>query len=62
MARILFVTIKVISGYQRKAQNKNNYSETKETLLLASTRNGQLPGVLSRGDSREPVYLPSGIW
>jgi hypothetical protein len=41
--RIPFVTLKVISHYQRKVQNKNNYSETKETLLLASTRNGHLP-------------------
>lgn len=43
MPEIIFVTLKVISGYKTKTYTKNNYSETKEPLLLASTWNGQLP-------------------
>jgi hypothetical protein len=34
MPGIPFITLKVISGYKRKTQNENNYSETKKTLFL----------------------------
>jgi hypothetical protein len=43
MPEILFVAFEVISGYKRRAQNENNYSETKKTLLHVSTRKGHLP-------------------
>jgi len=61
MARIPFVTLKDISGYQRKVQNKNNYSETNETLLPSSTRNGHLPSDCRVEKAIDPMYLPSGI-
>jgi hypothetical protein len=58
---IPFVTLKVISGYKTETQNKNNYSETKETFLLVSKWNKQLPRDCRVG-REDPVYLPSGSW
>jgi len=62
MPEILFVTLKVISGHKRKAQNENNYSETKKTLLIVSTRKGHLPTNCRVGRKGGPMYLPSDIW
>jgi len=58
---IPFVTLKVVSGYKRENQNKNNYSEAKVPLLLLSTWNGQLPRDCRVGGG-DRVYSPSGSW
>jgi hypothetical protein len=55
MLEIPFVILKVIFGYKRKTQNKNNYSEANKTLLFASTRTGRLQRDCRLGREGEPV-------
>jgi hypothetical protein len=57
--RIPFVTLKVISGYQREIQNKNNYSKVKENTSFRIHTERPPAERLSSGRAGDPVYFPS---